>query len=225
MRKKANLYILRVLAQRVIGILLFLFGAGWALSVRSMTYFAMYLVFAVVAMALVHSASPETLAARGRIATNSPVWDKVILGLYWILAYFAIYLIAGLEASAAPSSAGWIFGVGIALQVLAFLLSLWAVRVNPFLESTSRVQKDRCQSVCSCGPYSTIRHPTYAAILIWCVGVSMVFETKYTAITALVIAVITVIRTALEDRMLIKDLLGYEDYAKQVRFRLIPYIW
>ncbi len=225
MKQKANFYIFRVLAQRVLGILLFVIGSRWVIGVRSMTYFAMYLVFAVVAMALVRSASPEALAARGRIASDSPAWDKIILAIYWLLAYFVIYLIAGLETSAAPQKLGWVFGVGIALQLLAFLLSLWAVRVNPFLESVSRVQKDRCQSVCQCGPYGTIRHPTYAAILIWCVGVSMVFETKYTALTAVVIALITILRTALEDRMLKQGLSGYEEYTKQVRYRLIPYIW
>ena len=164
------------------------------------------------------------LAARGKLGENTPAWDKVLLAVYLLLAYFVIYIIAGLEANRAPAL-GWIFGVGVLLQVAAALLTLWAVRVNPFLESTARVQKDRCQSVCNCGPYSTIRHPTYAAILLWCVGVSMVFETMFTAVCAGVIAVIIILRTVLEDRMLLSGLGGYQEYAAQVKYRLIPYIW
>jgi len=225
MKKLANLYIIRVLAQRIIGILLFYLCAHWVLSVRSMVYFAMYLVFAFVSLAMVRSVSPGTLAARGKLGINTPVWDKILLGIYWVLAYFVIYAVAGLEAERAPAALGWVFGVGIALQVIASLLTLWAVRVNPFLESTARIQKDRCQSVCCCGPYGVIRHPTYAAILLWCIGVSMVFETGLTAVCAGVIAIVILIRTALEDRMLFSGLAGYSDYAAKVKYRLIPFIW
>ena len=224
MKAQANLYIIRVLTQRVIGFLLFFFFARWVPGVRSMVYFALYFVFAIISLAMVRSVSPATLAARGKLGENTPAWDKVLLAVYWLLAYFVVYIIAGLEANRAPAL-GWIFGVGVLLQVAAALLTLWAVRVNPFLESTARVQKDRCQSVCNCGPYNTIRHPTYAAILLWCVGVSMVFETMFTAVCAGVIAVVIILRTVLEDRMLLSGLGGYREYAAQVKYRLIPYIW
>ena len=224
MKTQANLYIVRVLAQRIIGCLLFFFFARWVPGVRALVYFSLYFVFAIVSLAMVRSVSPSTLAARGKIGEDTPVWDKILLAFYWMLAYFVIYIIAGLEASSAPAL-GWLFGIGVLLQVAASLLTLWAVRVNPFLESTARVQKDRCQSVCNCGPYNTIRHPTYAAVLIWCVGVSLVFGTVYTAICAGVIAVIIVVRTMLEDRMLLSGLNGYREYAAKVKYRLIPFIW
>jgi protein-S-isoprenylcysteine O-methyltransferase Ste14 len=34
-----------------------------------------------------------------------------------------------------------------------------------------------------------------------------------------------IVRTGLEDRTLRGELPGYEDYAREVRFRLIPGIW
>jgi protein-S-isoprenylcysteine O-methyltransferase Ste14 len=40
-----------------------------------------------------------------------------------------------------------------------------------------------------------------------------------------VLVVNLLIRTALEDRTLKKELEGYIDYAGQVRYRLIPGIW
>ena len=70
-----------------------------------------------------------------------------------------------------------------------------------------------------------IRHPLYAAVLIWCLGVSMMFETKYTAIIAGGIALLILLRTMLEDRMLLAGLKGYPEYAASVRYRLIPFIW
>ncbi len=225
MKKQANLYIIRVILQRIAGLVLFLLGSGGRMDVRSMVYFAMYFVFAIVSMALIRSVSPGALAARGRIAASTPLWDKIVLGVYWLAAYLAIYYVAGLESAGTPPALGWIFGVGVALQVSAFLLSLWAARINPFLESVSRLQPERGQSVCRSGPYARIRHPLYAAVLLWCAGISMVFETAYTAILAGFIAGIILLRTALEDRMLLKGLNGYPAYAEDVRFRLIPFIW
>jgi len=34
-----------------------------------------------------------------------------------------------------------------------------------------------------------------------------------------------VVRTALEDRTLLEELDGYVDYARQVRYRLVPGLW
>jgi protein-S-isoprenylcysteine O-methyltransferase Ste14 len=39
------------------------------------------------------------------------------------------------------------------------------------------------------------------------------------------VVVIYVIRTALEDRTLRRELPGYEEYARRMRYRLIPYLW
>ncbi len=225
MKKQSNFYAVRVLVQRIFGILLYFAGSRWVYGVRPITYFAMYLVFAAVSLAMVRGISSGTLSAREASMANTPSGDKILIALYWTFAYLVIYYIAGLESAVAPKTVGLVFGAGIALFVASFLLSLWAVRVNPFLESASRVPRDICQPVCRCGPYGVIRHPTYAAVLIWCAAVSMMFETMFTAICAGVIALIIIVRTALEDRMLIDGLSGYPEYAEQVKYRLIPFIW
>lgn len=83
---------------------------------------------------------------------------------------------------------GIIFVIGIILQIPVTIISLKAMMVNTFLESTSRVQFDRSQIVCKEGPYKIIRHPTYLAILIWCISISMIFETKLVLIISIIIA-------------------------------------
>jgi len=40
-----------------------------------------------------------------------------------------------------------------------------------------------------------------------------------------VTAILTVVRTALEDRTLLAELDGYRDYAERVRYRLVPGVW
>ena len=171
-----------------------------------------------------YNVNKETLAERGKINTDSPKWDKIILTIYWLLTFFVIYLVAGLEMNKADKP-GIIFAMGIILQIPVTIISLKAMMVNTFLESTSRVQFDRSQIVCKEGPYKIIRHPTYLAILIWCISISMIFETKLVLIISIIIAGLIVIRTYLEDKMLKEKLKGYEEYSHEVKYRLIPLIW
>ena len=155
---------------------------------------------------------------------NELYLEGIYLTIYWLLTFFVIYLVAGLEMNEADKP-GIIFVMGIILQIPVTIISLKAMMVNTFLESTSRVQFDRSQIVCKEGPYKIIRHPTYLAILIWCISISMIFETKLVLIISIIIAGLIVIRTYLEDKMLKEKLKGYEEYSHEVKYRLIPLIW
>lgn len=224
MKKGAAKYIGRVLIQRILGLLLYLLGAGWVLSFRAAAYFIIYFLMAVVSNVVLYHIAPETLAQRRKTDTGSPVWDKVLLCVYWILGFFVIYLLAGLEATK-MAVAGCAFWAGAALQLPASLFALCALAVNPFLESTARLQDERGQTVCKTGPYRLVRHPMYASILLWCVSVSLMFGTLLVLLCAVVIAGVILVRTALEDRMLRTGLSGYAEYAQEVRWRLLPYVW
>ena len=107
----------------------------------------------------------------------------------------------------------------------AAALALRAIMVNPFLESTARIQADRAQTVCKAGPYRIIRHPTYAAVLLWCASVPMIFGTLQVGAVSAAIAAIILLRTHLEDRMLMGHLAGYREYARETRYRIAPFIW
>jgi protein-S-isoprenylcysteine O-methyltransferase Ste14 len=39
------------------------------------------------------------------------------------------------------------------------------------------------------------------------------------------ISALFLLRTILEDRMLIHELDGYQQYAQRVRYRLLPWVW
>jgi protein-S-isoprenylcysteine O-methyltransferase Ste14 len=53
----------------------------------------------------------------------------------------------------------------------------------------------------------------------------MTFGSSWTLVPAAIGAVVIVVRTALEDRMLQNELAGYKEYASRGRYRLIPGIW
>ncbi|NMB01055.1 MAG: isoprenylcysteine carboxylmethyltransferase family protein [Firmicutes bacterium] len=224
MHKAAINYALRVFVQRILALVLFLLGSGWALNWTVGLYFGTNFLAAAVSMVYMYNVSPETLAQRGKVVTDSPVWDKLLLGLYWLLHFFVIHLAAGLEFKNAIQNMT-VFWTGIILVVGSTILSLAALKVNTFLESTARLQTERGQTVIREGVYGVVRHPTYSAVLLSCLGISLVFQTPFVCLVALISTVLIVVRTYLEDKMLQENLAGYKQYVRDVRYRLIPFVW
>jgi protein-S-isoprenylcysteine O-methyltransferase Ste14 len=218
-------YIINVLIQKGLGVVLYLIGAGWIMSFRASAYFIYNITATFICLIIMVFVNPETLKERNKKNTDSPIWDKILLSLFWLLAYFVIYLIAGIESKRMTGVISFSFWLGIVLNIIASGISLWALIVNNYLESTARIQKERGQTVCQTGPYKIIRHPTYLGLIIWCITVSLVFPTCGVIFCSAIIAIIIIIRTYLEDKMLQNHLSGYKMYAAKVKYRLIPFIW
>jgi len=96
---------------------------------------------------------------------------------------------------------------------------------NRFFSVVVRIQTDRGHVVCDSGPYRIVRHPGYAGNILPLAGIVLALGSIWTLIPAMVALIITVIRTTLEDRTLQDELPGYRDYARRVRYRLIPGIF
>ena len=136
-------------------------------------------------------------------------------------------MIAGLD-----QRFGWTGTIHPVLQAAGFLVMIaatafanWATRVNRFFSSAVRIQADRGHTVVTTGPYEIIRHPGYAGFMILMIAGSIALGSLWSLVPALVWSVLFIRRAAIEDRMLRSNLDGYEDYARRVRFRLIPRVW
>lgn len=225
MNKGLAIYLARVVIERSLGLILFLIGSSWAISATSACWFVAYFA-AAAAIVLLYRTNPEVMNQRTNIAATkdtTPAWDKILLTLFWLIAYFVVYYLAGRFFGAALIP--WpLLIAGIALYVFSTLLTTWALKENRFAESTARLQKERGQIVCSSGPYAYVRHPMYSAILIWCVAIVLVFPCLAVGIAAGATAAIIIARTMLEDRMLTRGLPGYSEYRERTRFMLIPYV-
>ena len=74
-------YLARLIAERAIGLLLFLLGSDWIMGPRSVLWFVIYFA-AIGSVVWLYRVAPETMAARLAIADTkdvTPVWDKVLL--------------------------------------------------------------------------------------------------------------------------------------------------
>ncbi|HZD58264.1 MAG TPA: isoprenylcysteine carboxylmethyltransferase family protein [Anaerolineales bacterium] len=170
--------------------------------------------------------SPETIAERGQ-ARMTKQWDRIVGGLWSLMQFLLIPLVAGLDVRFGWSqnfSTVW-HVVGAVAFALGLSLFGWALIANTFFSTVVRIQSDRGQAVCKDGPYRFVRHPGYTGAIIQSVGVALLLGSWWALIPAVAAVALMIARTSLEDRTLQTELPGYEDYLKGVHFRLVPGIW
>lgn len=170
--------------------------------------------------------NPETIAERGKGAGMKD-WDKVISGLWAAAYYIALLLVAGLDARFAwtrPLGAGVQIAGGIGFA-LGFALFSWAMVANAYFAAVVRVQVERQHTVCTRGPYRFVRHPGYVGAILQTLAAPLLLGSLWALIPGVVAACLMATRTAFEDRYLHQELDGYRDYARQVRYRLLPGVW
>ncbi|HEV2419978.1 MAG TPA: isoprenylcysteine carboxylmethyltransferase family protein [Terriglobia bacterium] len=113
----------------------------------------------------------------------------------------------------------------LALLMLAAVLQVWAMAVNPFFSTAIRIQPERRHELVTSGPYSFVRHPGYLAMTIIMPATALTLGSVIALIPALSYSVLILHRTVSEDLFLTEELRGYVGYATAVPFRLIPGIW
>ena len=170
--------------------------------------------------------NPELLAERSNVKAGKS-WDKAIVAVVVLLGPVATWITAGLDLrfhwSESMTSEAFIAGVVVA--VLAAVLIAWAMRSNKFFSSVIRIQKDRGHVVVSGGPYRFMRHPGYTGIAAFTLATPLILNSRWAFVPAVVTAAMSVLRTVLEDRTLHNELNGYADYARRVKYKLVPAIW
>jgi len=168
----------------------------------------------------------ELLAERSNVKAGKS-WDKAIVGVTVLLGPVATWITAGLDTRYHWSDAmpDWTFAAGVAVAVLAAALIAWAMRSNKFFSSVVRIQKDRGHVVIASGPYRFIRHPGYTGMAAFTLVTPLILNSRWAFVPAVITAAMTVLRTVLEDRTLHNELDGYADYARRVKYRLVPAIW
>jgi protein-S-isoprenylcysteine O-methyltransferase Ste14 len=166
------------------------------------------------------------LAERLGPRKGAKAWDTAILSVVG-LSTLGRLIVAGLD-----QRYGWTGGFSLALQisglavgVLGYALVVWATASNAYFSQVVRIQSERGHAVAAGGPYQWMRHPAYLGLILFELTAALFLASWWAFIPGVLNAILYVLRTALEDRTLQTGLPGYADYARQVRFRLVPGLW
>jgi protein-S-isoprenylcysteine O-methyltransferase Ste14 len=140
------------------------------------------------------------------------------------LMFLAGFVIAGLDYRF-----GWsvmslpVTVVASVLFLSAYLLYAEVMRENAYLSRTVKVEEG--QTVVDTGLYGVVRHPMYAATILLFLMMPIVLGSWYALIPFALYPVIIIVRLKDEEELLTRELSGYSDYKKKVKYRLIPFIW
>jgi protein-S-isoprenylcysteine O-methyltransferase Ste14 len=193
---------------------------GWisvALSVVGLTVLGL----------IVQRYNPELMAERARWRRkDTKRFDKIFMAVYQPLVLLQP-AVAGLDAvrfrwSSMPFA--FVYAGG-ALFAASLLLIGWVMIVNPYAETSVRIQSDRGHRVITSGPYRFVRHPMYVGVMLMGIANPLLWGSVWALVMSAVMILLFIWRTAREDQTLRQELAGYEEYASQTRYRLLPGVW
>ncbi|WP_195268514.1 isoprenylcysteine carboxylmethyltransferase family protein [Eubacterium sp. 1001713B170207_170306_E7] len=225
MKKQTIGFAALAMLQKILSLSCFLIAAGTLNCLRGWIYFILYLTVMAATLAVLLHRNPDALSFPEKGAEKAAGADITLRNFCSPLAFYGIYIIAGLEIrfhwSLVPQP---VIAAGLILSLIANLLMSWALLSNKYYESDTPMLKDTQPTVCSSGPYRFVRHPGYLFMIFWAVTVAMIFGWATGIMSALIILLL-ILRTYYEDQSLMASFPGYSSYARQVKYRLIPYIW
>jgi len=192
------------------------------------TYAGISILGFAISRMLAAQRHPDILSERAKFLQHEDAkpFDKILSPLVG-LGGGIIPIIAGLDElfQWSPGFSPTVKIISLIIILAGYTLASYALIENRFFSGMVRIQTDRGHEVVSGGPYHWVRHPGYAGSLITYPVIPLLLDSEWTFIPAILLIIILVIRTYLEDKTLQKELPGYADYAKKVRYRLVPGVW
>jgi protein-S-isoprenylcysteine O-methyltransferase Ste14 len=228
-KKLTAVQIIQIASFIIIFPAIFLFLAGDLYWIEGWIFIIWFIVMCFAIGAYMYRHDPALLAERQKMpgAGNEKALDKYI-GIACALSFVALLVIMPLDAKRfgwSPFFPVWLKVLGGMALLPALFFLYQSVVENTFASTLVRVQSERKQHVIFTGVYGFVRHPLYLGDLFLCVGAPLLMGSLYGLIIGLIGTFLIAGRIIGEERMLVNELEGYEDYKKKVRYRLIPFIW
>ncbi len=204
----------------LVGLLIFLpagtfFSSGLLLMV--VLFLPMFLAGIVMMLK-----NPDLLKKRLKAREGQNEQKAVVKfsGLIFVLGFIVAGLTIRFDWYILPSS---ITGVAVFFHLIGYVIYAEVLRENKYLSRIIEIQEN--QKVIDTGLYSIVRHPMYSATLFLFLSIPLILGSIYAFLIFLGYPFIIIKRIKSEEEFLEKELEGYLEYEKKVKYRLMPYIW
>lgn len=166
--------------------------------------------------------NPKLLASRLNAKEKQKSQGAVIKlsGLMFIVGFILAGLDFRFQWFPLPPVVTYIFS---AVFLLAYIMLAEVLRENTYLSRTIQVEDG--QTVVDTGLYAVVRHPMYTATLVLFLAMPLILGSVIALSVFLLYPVLIITRIIHEETLLEKELKGYVEYKKKVKYRLIPFIW
>jgi protein-S-isoprenylcysteine O-methyltransferase Ste14 len=228
MKKKISIVKMVISATlKLVSFLALMFLLSWRIDYWQGWLFIIATLVATISIFLIFRKKMDLFKERVKPGPGTKTWDKV----FWffnLLFFLAILIIGPLDAGRfmwSPEIPLYWYFIGYITHFIGYYIILWSMYINNFFSSVVRIQKDRGQKVIQDGPYKYIRHPGYVGAFFIAPSTALILGSLWAMIPAVLWIIALIIRTALEDATLQKELEGYKEYTKKTKYRLIPGIW
>jgi protein-S-isoprenylcysteine O-methyltransferase Ste14 len=185
-------------------------------------------VFAAASLAITLDLAKRDPALLARRVKAGPIAEpsarQKALQALASLAFLALFVVPGLDHHAGWSSVPAAVAIaGDVLVALGFAIVSRVFRANTFTSAVVEVAPE--QQLVSTGPYAIVRHPMYAGALVLLAGIPLALGSWWGLAGLPAMIAVIAARLVDEERLLARELAGYEDYRNTVRYRLIPRVW
>lgn len=140
------------------------------------------------------------------------------------LLFLAGFIVAGLDFRFGWSTVpNWAVILASVVLLVSYALYAEVMRENAYLSRTIEVSEN--QKVVDTGLYGVVRHPMYAVTIWLFLAIPIVLGSLWALICFAPYVAVIIVRIINEEKVLERELSGYTEYKKKVKFRLLPFIW
>ena len=205
----------------VVGLLIFI-PAGTINYYNGLLFMAILFIPMFIAGIIMLFASPKLL--RSRLDAKEKEKEQKEVVLFSALMFVSGFVIAGLNFRykwiILPDAVSIVAAI---IFIFAYAMYAEVLRENAYLSRTIGVTDN--QKVIDTGMYGIVRHPMYMTTIILFLMMPLVLGSIISFIIFLIYPFIIAKRIKNEEMVLERDLKGYKEYKKKVKYKLIPFIW
>lgn len=208
---------------------LMLLLAGDARWIEGWLFAVWFIGLCATVIAWLYVKDPALLAERFRRpgSGGQSHWDRTWVHLmqFGFITWIVIMPLDARRFDWTPSFPWWVKAAGAALLLASSFLLFRAFHDNTFLSPLVRIQEERNQRVVSTGVYGFVRHPMYLGAALLFTGAPLLLGSAVGLAVGGLMTLLLAARIPREERLLTSELYGYTQYRRQVRYRLLPFLW
>ncbi|MBO7304662.1 MAG: isoprenylcysteine carboxylmethyltransferase family protein [Clostridia bacterium] len=166
--------------------------------------------------------SPELL--KKRLNAKEKLGSQSAIVLLSAVIFIAGFTVAGLDRRFGWTKIPlWVTVFSCVLFLISYALYAEVMRENAYLSRTVEVVEG--QKIIDTGLYGIVRHPMYFASVLMFLSMPLILGSWWSLLCFAPYIFLIAARIISEERLLLRELPGYGEYRKRVRYRILPFIW